>query len=209
MSVNLQKGQKVDLTKGNSGLRRVRVGLGWDEAKPVKKGILGGMFSSRTSNSIDCDAMVFLLDGNGQIANKKDIVFFNHLKHESGCVTHLGDNLTGEGEGDDEQIMIDLANLPAHYQRIVVIASIYQATEKYQQFGMIQNAYIRIVDADKSNELCIYNLSENYDGAVAMVFGELYRRNSEWKFNAIGQPLNVWSVSELTQRYGLSPEVWR
>ncbi len=211
MSVSLQKGQKVDLTKGNAGLRRVMVGLGWDEAKPDKKGIFSEMFSSRSQavETIDCDAMAFLLDSTGKIANKKNVVFFNNLRHESGCVTHLGDNLTGEGKGDDEQIMIDLSNLPAHYQRIVIIVSIYQATQKNQQFGMIENAFIRIVDADKGNELCIYNLSENYGGAVAMVFGELYRRNGEWKFNAIGQPLNVWSVSELTQRYGLNPEVWR
>ncbi len=208
MSVSLQKGQKVDLTKGNAGLRRVTVGLGWDEAKPAQKGIFGGMFAPKPQ-AIDCDAMAFLLDGNGKIARKKDVVFFNNLKHESGCVMHMGDNLTGEGDGDDEQIMIDLANLPAQYQRIVVIVSIYQATQKNQQFGMIENAFIRIVDADKGNELCIYNLSENYNGMVAMVFGELYRRNGEWKFNAIGQPLNVWSVSELTNRYGLSMDVWR
>ena len=206
MSVNLQKGQKVDLTKGNTGLRRVTVGLGWDEAPPQKTGLFGGRGKRE---EIDCDAIAFLLDANNRIAAKKDVVFFNNLTHESGCVKHQGDNLTGGGDGDDEQILVDLVNLPAQYSRIVLLVSIYKATEKKQHFGMIRNAFIRLVDADANKELCIYNLSENYDGMTAMIFGELYRHDREWKFNAVGQPLSEWPVASLAARYGLDRSVWR
>ena len=203
MSVNLQKGQKVDLTKGNAGLRRVMVGLGWDAAEQQ-----GGLFGGRTQD-IDCDAIAFLLNSEGKIENSSDVVFFNNLRHMSGCVLHQGDNLTGEGEGDDEQIMVDLANLPSKYERIVVLVSIYKATDRGQHFGMIRNAFIRLVDADKNKELCIYNLSENYSGMTALVFGELYRYKGEWKFNAVGQPLQVWSIAQLAERYGLPRSVWK
>lgn len=203
MSVNLQKGQKVDLTKGNAGLRRVMVGLGWDAAEQQ-----GGIFGGRTQD-IDCDAIAFLLNSEGKIENSSDVVFFNNLRHMSGCVLHQGDNLTGEGEGDDEQIMVDLAGLPSKYERIVVLVSIYKATDRGQHFGMIRNAFIRLVDADKNKELCIYNLSENYSGMTALVFGELYRYKGEWKFNAVGQPLQVWSIAQLAERYGLPRSVWK
>lgn len=208
MSVNLQKGQKVDLTKGNSGLRRVMVGLGWDEAEqPQSRGLFGSLFGGQKQD-IDCDAIAFLLDSNGKIARKADVVFFNNLRHDSGCVIHQGDNLTGAGDGDDEQIMIDLAGLPSRYDRVVILVSIYQATDRKQQFGMIKNAFIRLVDADTDKELCIYNLSENYQGMTAMIFGEVYRYNGEWKFNAIGQPLQIWSVAQLAERYGLPRSHW-
>ena len=202
MSVNLQKGQKVDLTKGNAGLRRVMVGLGWDEVEQKR-----GFFAPKPQD-IDCDAIAFLLDSNGRIAGRKDVVFFNNLRHDSGCVVHQGDNLTGAGDGDDEQILVNLTDLPAQYDRVVVLVSIYKASERKQHFGLIKNAFIRLVDADNNKELCIYNLSENYSGMTAMVFGELYRYNGEWKFNAIGQPLQVWSVAQLAEKYGLDRSVW-
>lgn len=209
MSVNLQKGQKVDLTKGNAGLKRVMVGLGWDEVQqPQSRGLFGGMFGGGKAQDIDCDAIAFLLDSSGRIARRADVVFFNNLRHDSGCVTHQGDNLTGAGEGDDEQIMVDLSRLPAQYDKIVVLVSIYKASERNQHFGMINNAFIRLVDADTNRELCIYNLSENYQGMTALVFGELYRHNGEWKFNAAGQPLQIWSVAQLAERYGLPRSVW-
>ena len=213
MSVNLQKGQKVDLTKGNAGLRRVMVGLGWDEAQqqPARGGLLGGLFGGGGGKveDIDCDAMAFLLDGSGKIMNGRDVVFYNNLQHGSGCVVHQGDNLTGAGDGDDEQIMVNLAELPSQYERIVILVSIYKATERHQHFGMIRNAFIRLVNADNNQELCIYNLSENYNGMTALIFGELYRRNGEWKFSAIGQPLQEWSVSKLAERYGLPLSYWK
>lgn len=203
MSVSLQKGQKVDLTKGNSGLRAVMVGLGWDEVKQR-----GGIFGRKPAD-IDCDAIAFLLDANGRIADRKDVVFFNNLNHASGCVKHMGDNLTGAGEGDDEQIYIDLSKLPSNYERVVILVSIYQATERNQHFGLIENAFIRLVDADKNTELCIYNLSENYSGMTAMIFGEVYRHSGEWKFNAMGQALRTHSVADLAAQYGLPLTVWR
>lgn len=210
MSVNLQKGQKVDLTKGNSGLKRVMVGLGWDEAEqPAKSGLLGGLFGGGAVQDIDCDAMAFLLNSNGQIAQQPDVVFYNNLSHYTGTVIHQGDNLTGAGDGDDEQIMVNLANIPSQYDRIVILVSIYKATERNQHFGMIRNAFIRLVNADNNQELCIYNLSENYNGMTSMIFGELYRYNGEWKFSAIGQPLQLWSVVDLAERYGLPRSNWQ
>ena len=210
MSVSLQKGQRVSLSKDNAGLRAVVVGLGWDEAQPQAKGVLGSLFGgSKKVQDIDCDAIAFLLNAEGKIAQPSDVVFFNNLRHSSGCVMHQGDNLTGAGEGDDEQIFIDLAKLPSQYERVVILVSIYKATERNQHFGMIKNAFIRIFDAETNKELCIYNLSENYDDMTALVFGELYRKNGEWRFNAVGQPLKLWSIAQLAERYGLPQSVWR
>ena len=191
--VNLQKGQKVDLTKGNSGLKRLIVGLGWDAAKRTG-------FFSRTQ-TIDCDAEAILLRTGGKLTNKNDVVFYNHLRHESGCVIHQGDNLTGDGDGDDEQIMVYLQDMPSVYERVVITVTIYQANAKKQHFGMIKNAYIRIVNADNGQELCRYNLSDNYDGKTAMIFGEIYRHNGEWKFSAIGEGTNDDGVSQVMNRY--------
>ena len=182
-----------------------------NEAVPEEnKGFLGNLFgSSKKVQNIDCDAIAFLLNSEGKIEQKTDVVFFNNLRHSSGCVNHQGDNLTGAGEGDDEQIFIDLAKLPAKYEKIVVLVSIYKATERKQHFGMIKNAFIRIFDAEMNKELCIYNLSENYDDMTALVFGELYKKDGEWRFNAIGQPLKIWSIAQLAERYGLPQAVWR
>lgn len=200
MSVSLQKGQKVDLTKGNAGLKRIVVGLGWDAAEPGQK--KGGLFSRKPKTAnIDCDASAIVLSSGGKLVDKKDIVYFGNLNHASGSITHLGDNLTGEGDGDDEQIIIELDRVPASYEKIVMVVNIYQAYERNQHFGMIQNAFIRVVDADTKTELCKYNLSENYEGMTAMVFGEVYRHNGEWKFNAIGQPTQDKGLGELASRY--------
>ena len=202
----------VSLSKDNAGLKAVIVGLGWDEAELEQaKGFFGSLFggSSQKVQDIDCDAIAFLLNSEEKIEQKSDIVFFNNLRHSSGCVIHRGDNLTGAGEGDDEQIFIDLAKLPAKYEKIVVLVSIYKATERKQHFGMIKNAFIRIFDAEMNKELCIYNLSENYDDMTALVFGELYKKDGEWRFNAVGQPLRLWSIAQLAERYGLPQAVWR
>ena len=196
MSVSLQKGQKVSLSKGNDGLNRVVVGLGWDEA-PRGGGLLGALFASAP---IDCDASAIMLR-NGKLVDTKDIVYFGNLKHRSGTVVHMGDNLTGAGDGDDEQIVIDLARVPAEYDRIVMVVNIYQAAQRNQSFGMIRNAFIRIVDGRNNMEMCKYNLSENYNGMTAMIFGEVYRHNGEWKFNAIGQGTTDNSIANLAARY--------
>ena len=193
MAVSLQKGQKVDLRKSDgSTLRRVMIGLGWDAAKT------GGFFS-RTHN-IDCDASVFLCQ-NGKLMSNDDVVYYGNLKHKSGCIIHMGDNLTGEGEGDDEQIYVNLDSLPKVYDKIIFVVNIYNSHERKQNFGMIQNAFIRIIDDETHTELCRYNLTENYEGMTAMVFGEIYLRNGQWKFNAIGQGTKDASIDELAQRF--------
>lgn len=195
MSVNLQKGQKVDLTKGNSGLKSLVVGLGWDEA-PKKF----SLFSKQ--EDIDCDASAILINAQtGKLNGPVDVVYYGQLMHRSGAVRHCGDNLTGAGDGDDEQIIVELNQVPADYSKIVFVVTIYQARERKQQFGMIRNAFIRIVDADTGAELCKYNLSENYDGKTAMIFGEVYRYNGEWKFGAIGEPTNDNGIADIAARF--------
>lgn len=195
MSISLQKGQKVSLTKENAGLSRVIVGLGWDEA-PRKK---GGLFAPKPQ-PIDCDASAILLQ-NGKLVEKRDLVYFGNLRHYTDAVIHMGDNLTGAGEGDDEQIVVDLAHIPQNYDKVVIVVNIYEAVKRKQHFGMIQNAFIRLVDAGNNKEMCKYNLSENYEGMMAMVFGEIYRHNGEWKFNAIGQATMDPGIGQLANRY--------
>ncbi|MCH5205756.1 MAG: TerD family protein [Oscillospiraceae bacterium] len=195
MSVNLQKGQKVDLTKDNAGLKTLVVGLGWDEA-PRKF----SLFSAH--QDIDCDASAILItESTGKLAGPTDVVYYGQLAHKSGAIRHCGDNLTGKGDGDDEQIIVQLDKIPAEYSKIVFVVTIYQATERKQQFGMIKNAFIRIVDADKGTELCKYDLSENYNGKTAMIFGEVYRYKGEWKFGAIGQPTTDNGIGEMAARF--------
>lgn len=195
MSVSLQKGQKVSLSKENTGLSKVIIGLGWDEVQKAR----GGFFAPKPQ-PIDCDASAFVLK-NGKLTNKEDIVYFGNLRHKSGTIQHMGDNLTGAGEGDDEQIVVDLARIPGEYDRIVIVVNIYQAVKRNQHFGMIRNAFIRLVDGRNNHEMCRYNLTENYSGMTAMIFGEVYRHNGEWKFNAIGQGTNDPGIGELANRY--------
>jgi len=192
MSVNLVKGQKVNLQKSDGGtLNKVVVGLGWDEAK---RGLFG------PKNDIDCDASAFVCK-NGRLTSNFDIVCYSNLCHGSKAVQHMGDNLTGAGDADDEQIVVDLQQLPSEYDRIVFTVNIYQAQSRKQHFGMIQNAFIRIVDADNHQELCRYNLSENYSDMTAMIFGEIYRHNGQWKFNAIGQATKDNDIRSLADHF--------
>ena len=188
MSINLKKGEKINLTKDNSGLRSVMVGLGWDEAQ---RG--GGFFGLKQAKPIDCDASVILCGADGKVLDRNDIkkscVYFGNLRHESGAIVHQGDNLTGAGEGDDEQIMVDLSRVPANIEKMVFVVNIYDAQTRNQHFGMIQNAFIRLVDRSKGTEICRFNLTEDYSGMTGLVVGEIYRRGGEWKFNAIGQPV--------------------
>ena len=200
MAVNLQKGQKVNLTKSNGKkLTKLMVGLGWDAAEPESGGgFLKKLFSSK--QEIDCDASVFICKG-GRLTDKDDIVYFNNLNHKSGAVKHMGDNLTGEGEGDDEQIFVDLDKLPAEYDKLIFVVNIYQAVDRKQHFGMIKNAFIRIVDNETGEELLHYNLSDNYDNMLAMVAGEVYKKNGEWKFNAVGNGTTDPGLGELSKRF--------
>lgn len=199
MSISLQKGQKVSLSKDNAGLAHIVVGLGWDEVQKPSGGLLKSMFTA-APQEIDCDASAILLRG-GKLVHKDDLVYFGNLKHPSGTVIHQGDNLTGAGEGDDEQIVIDLSKVPQEYDRIVIVVTIYQAVKRHQHFGMIENAFIRLVDARNNNEMCKYNLTENYSDMTAMIFGEVYRHNGEWKFSAIGQGTQDPGLNELIRRY--------
>lgn len=201
--VSLSKGQKVSLTKDNLGLSKIIAGLGWDPAKlSNKNGIFGGLFSTGRPQSIDCDAFAVLLR-NGKLSDMKDVVYFpsSNLIHSSGAVKHMGDNLTGEGDGDDEQIMIDLDRLPSDIDKIILGVNIYRAKSKNQHFGMIDNAYIRLVDVKQDKELYYYNLSEKYDSMTTVIFGELYKQNREWKFNPIGQGTHDGSIEECARRY--------
>lgn len=194
MSVSLQKGQKVSLSKDHAGLGKVIIGLGWDEVQQKR-----GFFSAKPQ-PVDCDASAFLLQ-NGHIMDKNDIVYFGNLQHYTGTVQHLGDNLTGAGTGDDEQIIVDLSRIPEEYDKIVLVVTLYQAVERKQHFGLIQNAFIRLVDARNNNEVCRYNLTEDYSGMTAMIFGEVYRHNGEWKFTALGQGTKDPGLGELVNRF--------
>lgn len=194
MSISLQKGQKVSLSKENEGLSKLLIGLGWDEVKQSR-----GFFAPKPQ-PIDCDASAILLQ-NGKLMGKKDLVYFGNLKHSSGAVSHMGDNLTGAGDGDDEQIMVDLNSLPLCYDKIVIVVNIYESTARKQHFGLIKNAFIRLVDASKGVEMYKYNLTEDYSGRTAMIFGEVYRHEGEWKFSAIGQGTNDPGLGELIKKY--------
>lgn len=174
MPVSLQKGQKVSLTKGNPGLTKVVVGLGWD----VNQFDTGGDF--------DLDAAAFLLADSGKTTGSQDFVFYGNLKHPSGSVEHMGDNLTGAGDGDDEQIQIDLSKVPAEITKIAITVTIYEAESRRQNFGQVSNAFIRICNEATGEEMLRYDLGEDFSIETAVVFGELYKNNGEWKFNAIG-----------------------
>ena len=184
MSVNLKKGEKISLVKPGGGLKRVRVGLGWDEA-PRK----WGLFSMKTAD-IDCDASVILCGEDGRVISddaNRCCVYFGNLRDASGSIVHAGDNLTGGGEGDDEQITVDLSRVPADIARLVFVVNSYDANVRKQHFGMIKNAFIRLVDLGNNTEICRFNLTEDYTGMTGLVVGEIYRRSGEWKFNAVGQ----------------------
>ena len=191
MAVSLSKGQKVDLTKGNPGLSKIIVGLGWDTNKYD-----GGA-------DFDLDAAAFLLAANGKVASDSDFVFYGNLKHSSGGVEHMGDNLTGEGDGDDEQIKVNLAAVPASVDKIGFTVTIYEAESRKQIFGQVSNAYIRIVDETSNAELIRYDLGEDFSVETAVVVGELYRNNGEWKFNAIGSGFQG-GLKALCQNYGVN-----
>ncbi len=174
MAVSLQKGQKVSITKNNPGLSNVVVGLGWD----VNQFDTGGSF--------DLDTAAFMLGENGKCPTDKEFIFFGNLSHPTGSVQHLGDNLTGAGDGDDEQIKINLNAVPANISKIAFSVTIYDAEARRQNFGQVNNAFIRIYNEANGEEILRYDLGEDFSIETAAVFGELYRNNGEWKFNAIG-----------------------
>ena len=174
MSVTLQKGGNVSLAKAAPGLRSVLIGLGWD---------------ARTTRGVefDLDASAFLLNASDRVLSDEYFVFYNNLTSPDGSVQHTGDNRTGEGEGDDESIRVELFDVPAEVSRIVVVVSIHEAIERGQNFGQVRNAFIRVVDAATEVEVARYDLSEDASVETTMSFGELYRRDGDWKFRAVGQ----------------------
>ena len=174
MAVSLQKGGNVSLSKEAPGLKAVTVGLGWDAR-------------ATDGADFDLDASVFLVGENGKVRSNSDFVFFNNLKSADGSVEHQGDNLTGEGEGDDEQVKIRLDAVPADVARIVFTVTIHEAEARKQNFGQVSNAFIRVVNQDGEKELARYDLSEDFSTETALIFGEVYRHNSDWKMKAIGQ----------------------
>jgi tellurium resistance protein TerD len=174
MGVSLSKGGNVSLTKEAPGMTRVVIGLGWDA-------------NSFTGSEFDLDAQAIMVGANGKVPNDGFFVFFNQLKSPEGSVEHTGDNRTGEGEGDDEVINVDLAAVPAEIEKVVFTVAIYDADTRKQSFGQVRNGFIRVVNADSSAEVARYDLTEDASTETAMVFGELYRSGADWKFRAVGQ----------------------
>lgn len=197
MAINLSKGQKIDLTKSNPSLNNITVGLSWDEATS-SKGFFSSLFAAKPA-AIDCDASVILLQ-NDRFVQKKDLVYFGQLKGPDGAIVHQGDNLTGAGEGDDEVIKVSLSKVATKYNKLVFVVNIYQARKRNQDFGMIKNAFIRILD-DSRTEIARYNLTDNYQGYTGLIVGELYRHEGEWKFAAIGNGVTVEGLAEITKMY--------
>ena len=193
MAISLQKGQRIDLTKGNANLHTIMVGLGWD---PVKK--KGGFFSR--SVDVDCDASVIMLTSDKLVSNK-DLIYFGNKKSVCKSVIHSGDNLTGDGDGDDETIKIDLKSVPNSFNKLVFVVNIYDCKARKQDFGMIENAYIRVMNHDTGEELVRFNLSDNYGGLTTLITGEIYRHNGEWKFAAVGDGTTDSSLSEVCRKY--------
>ena len=191
MAISLQKGQKVDLTKGNAGLAKIYIGLGWDTNKYD-----GG-------KDFDLDASAFLVGENGKVVSDSDFIFYGNLKHASGAVEHTGDNLTGEGEGDDEVINVDLSKIPTNVAKIAFTVTIYEAEVRAQNFGMVSNAYIRVVNSTGDVELIHYDLGEDYSIETAVVVAEIYRNGAEWKFNAIGSGF-AGGLKALCLNYGVN-----
>lgn len=200
MAVNLQKGQKVSLKKSDGKkLSKLMVGLGWDAVEKKSGGFFSNLFSGK--KDIDCDASVFVCQG-GKLVDNEDIVYFGNLEHKSKAVKHMGDNLTGEGEGDDEQIFVELDKVPSKYDKMIFVVNIYKAVDRKQHFGMIKNAYIRIIDPDNREELCRFNLSgSDYVDMLAMIAGTVYRYKDEWKFSADGTGTKDTGLSMLSNRF--------
>lgn len=193
MPINLSKGQKISLSKEAPGLTHIMVGLGWD-------------INRYDGNAdFDLDASAFLTGANGKCTCSGDFVFYNNLEHPSGAIKHMGDNRTGDGEGDDEQIFVDLSKIPANIEGIAVTVTIFDAEKRRQNFGQVSNAYCRMVNDDTGEEIIRYDLGEDFSIETAMVVGELYRHNGEWKFNAIGSGFSG-GLAALCQNYGLDAE---
>ena len=190
MGVSLQKGGNVSLDKAAPGMTKILIGLGWDE---------------RTTDGaeFDLDASLFLLNSQGKARGDSDFIFYNKLTSDCGSVVHQGDNRTGEGDGDDEAIKIDLSKVPAEVNKVAITVTIHDAQSSNQNFGQVANAFMRVVNDENNEEIARYDLSEDYSVETAMIFGEIYRHNGEWKFKAIGQGYEG-GLKALASGYGIN-----
>ena len=190
MAVSLVKGGNVSLNKEAPGLKNIIAGLGWDTRQTAGDGF-------------DLDSSVFLVKEDGKVRSDSDFIFFNNLKSSDGSVEHTGDNTTGIGDGDDEQVKVNLDAVPSDVTRIVLTVTIHDAESRRQNFGMVQSAFIRVVDASNDEEIVRYDLSEDFSTETAMIFGEIYRYGLEWKFKAVGQGF-AGGLSALAKHFGVN-----
>lgn len=190
MAVSLQKGGNVSLEKVAPGMTRCIVGLGWDTRMT-------------DGADFDLDVSVFMINADGKVRSDADFIFYNQLTSTCGSVEHTGDNLTGDGDGDDESVKVDLAGIPADVSKLVVGVTIHDAELRNQNFGQVSNAFMRIINESNNEEVIRYDLSEDYSTETALVFGELYRHNNEWKFKAIGQGF-IGGLRPMALQYGVN-----
>jgi len=190
MSISLSKGGNISLSKESPGIKQIRIGLGWDPRVT-------------TGKDFDLDASIFLVNSEGKCRSDKDFIFYNNLKSTDGSVEHTGDNTTGEGDGDDEVIKVDLSRVPTDVDKIAVTVTIHDSASRGQNFGQVDNAFARVINESNDQEVVRYDLSEDYSVEDAMIFCELYRHNDEWKFRAIGQGFSG-GLGDLASKYGLS-----
>lgn len=190
MAISLTKGGNVNLSKEAPGIQQTTIGLGWNPR-------------ATDGQAFDLDAIAFLVGENGKVRADNDFIFFNNLKSSDGSVVHQGDNRTGEGDGDDEKLTVDLTKVPADVARVVFAATIYDGAGRNQNFGQVSNAYIRVVNNAGGSEIARYDLSEDGSTETAMIFGELYKNNGEWKFRAIGQGFGG-GLGPLAASYGVA-----
>ena len=193
MAISLQKGQRVDLTKDRPSLKNVLIGLGWDI----------NHYDGETD--FDLDASAFMTKANGKVGNENDFIFYGNLNHVSGSVQHMGDNRTGEGDGDDEVIKVQLDKIPSDYDTISFTVTIYEAEKRLQNFGMVENAYVRLIDEDTGEELVRFDLTEDFSTETALVVAEIYKRDGQWKFAAIGSGYDG-GLKPLCKEYGIDAE---
>ena len=193
MAISLQKGQRVDLTKDRPSLKNVLIGLGWDI----------NHYDGETD--FDLDASAFMTKANGKVGNENDFIFYGNLNHVSGSVQHMSDNRTGEGDGDDEVIKVQLDKIPSDYDTISFTVTIYEAEKRLQNSGMVENAYVRLIDEDTGEELVRFDLTEDFSTETALVVAEIYKRDGQWKFAAIGSGYDG-GLKALCKEYGIDAE---
>lgn len=190
MAISLEKGGNMSLTEGAPGLKNIIVGLGWDAR-------------ATAGASFDLDACAFLLKEDGKVRSDNDFIFYNNMKSFDGSVEHTGDNTTGEGEGDDEQVKVYLDGVPQEVGKIALSVTIHDADARQQNFGMVQSAFIRVVNAGDNEEIVRYDLSEDFSVETAMIFGEVYRHGGGWKFRAVGQGF-AGGLGALAKHFGVN-----